>query len=276
MKVGSKITKASKKFASDERTTQRGTSTQAKVLIEEFTDACMCAVSSAFYDRPWFRKANLSGPLLAAALYTFSGAKVFTRTLAPMLELFVQEGLFKWAEEERIDQGIRTALELAGVQESFRKKAAKHLQTSFDEAHMKAPYGTTAAETTEMCMLQDFVKGWMKDFVGRAYDIMAHGIGNGKASRDEHVLFITVLFQHLTSPENACLPSDLTALIENPPPCPWPFIAECAEAIFTEKDVAQQEWKKMRFSAGCYMGKGAGLPPGAPPGGGFPPCMGGK
>jgi len=268
-KVGTKITKAAKRFSTDERTSQRGTSTFAKLLIEEFVEACMLSVHAAFYERPWFGKANLSGPLLAVALHTFSGAKVFTRTLAPMLELFVQEGLFKWAEEERISQGFWAALELAGVHENHRKKAKKHLEAAFDEAHMKAPYGSTAADTTEMCMLQDFVKGWMMDFVGRGYDVMQHGIGNGSSTRDEHILFLTVLFQYLTSPEHACLPSDLTALIETPPASPWSFIAECAEAIFRERDAAQKaerhqppgESKRRRVSTAGHAGKG-GAPAG--------------
>merc|ERR1719433_786842 len=85
-------------------------------------------------------------------------------------------------------------------------------------------------------MLHEFVKGWMTSFVRRAWDILQNGIVDGEASRDQMVLFTTVLFQHLTNAENAALPHDLTSIIEAPPPNPWPFIAEAAEAVYLELD----------------------------------------
>lgn len=255
-KLGQKIVKASKKFVGDERASQRGTASQARGLIEEFVEAAAGAVSAGFYDKPWFDKVNLSAPLLAAALHTFKDAKIFTRTLAPMLERYVEDGLFKYAEEERISKATWEAVEASGVKEAFQKKCNKHLQTAYDDAHIKAPYGTTTAETAELSMLQDFVKGWMSEFVGRSWDVLETGIGAGaRATRDEKVLFVTVLFQNLTISANAALPHELTSLIESPPPSPWAFVAEAAEVVFQELEQAQQA-KKM---AQQQWGKGWGM-----------------
>jgi len=262
VEVGMKIIRTAKKFNADERQNVRSSSTQAKVLIESFVEVCMQALALSFYTRPWFGKANMTGPLLASAMFTLANAKCFNRTLAPMLELFIQEGLFKWAEEERIDAGMDAAIVAAGVHHNFQKKAKRHLQTGFDDSHMMAPYGSTTAETTEMCMLQDFVKGWMADFISRAYDVMAHGVGQGDVgkptSREEQVAFVTILFHHLTCPDNACLPADLTALIAEPPPNPWPFIAATVEGLFVEHEVEQAALKKARLNAPA-SGKGGGI-----------------
>merc|ERR1712190_210327 len=106
-----------------------------------------------------------------------------------------------------------------------------------DEAHFRAPYGSHIAATQELGMLQDFVKGWITEFVERAWDVLFHGIGAGNASRDEQLLFLTIVFQSLASPERACLPHDLVSLIPNPPANPWPFVAEAAHAVLVENEV---------------------------------------
>merc|ERR1712039_78245 len=97
------------------------------------------------------------------------------RTLAPMIERYISEGLFKFAEEERVQKAIFAAVVSAGVKETHHKKACTHLQKAYDDAHIKAPYGTTAAETAELSMLQDFVKGWMAEFINRGWDILENG-----------------------------------------------------------------------------------------------------
>mmetsp|Transcript_43107 Transcript_43107/g.91874 ORF Transcript_43107/g.91874 Transcript_43107/m.91874 type:complete len:343 (-) Transcript_43107:107-1135(-) len=251
-RVGQKLIKAANKFAQDERASQRGTATQAKLLIEEFVDSCMDAVSASCYDKPWFNKVSYYGPLLVCVLNSFQGAKIFTRTLAPMLEKHVEEGLFKWMEEQRIQKAIWDAVESSEIQETFRKKASQHIQKSYDDAHIKAPFGSSEAETPELAMLQDFVKGWMYEFATRAHDVLNYGMGGAQASRDQQVLIMTVLFQNLTNADNACLPHELTSVIETPPPMPWPFIAECAEAIFAEAG-AGQAFKRRKGMGGKGM-----------------------
>lgn len=254
-RVGQKIFKAAKKYAADERATQRGTSTQAKALIEEFVDSAMGAVSAGCYDKPWFSKANFTAPLLAITLHTLQGAKIFARTLAPMVEKFVEEAVFKYFEEERIQKAMWDALELSGVKETHIKKASQHLQKAYDEAHFKAPYGTTQGETPAISLLQDFVKGWMSDFIGRSWDIIENGTNQGGAGKEGGVLFTTVLFQNLTDANMACLPNDITSLIESPPPSPWPYVAQCAEAVFNELEAAGESSAK-KFKGGKGKGKG--------------------
>jgi len=246
-KVAQKIVKAAQKMGADERLSARGSSTQAKALIEEFVESAMGAVSAGLYDRDWLFKANFAGPMLAATLYTFRSAKIFTRTLRPMIEQYVEAGLFLWNEEERIQKAMWDAIVATGVKESHRKKANSHLAKAYDEAHLRAPFGSSLADTPELGQLQDFVRGWMSEFVRRGWDILENGIGSGAVTRDEQVLFVTVLFQTLTDAGNACLPHDLTSQIVTPPPSPWPYIATCAEAVFAEVAVAEEQaWKRPR------------------------------
>jgi hypothetical protein len=253
-RVGTKIFKAAKKFASDERATNRGTATQAKALIEEFVDSAMGAVSAGCYDKPWFSKANFTAPLLAITLHTLQGAKIFSRTLAPMVEKFVEESVFKYFEEERIQKAMWDACELSGVKETHIKKASQHLQKAYDDAHFKAPYGTTQGETPAISLLQDFVKGWMSDFVGRAWDIIENGTNTGGPGKEAGVLFCTVLFQNLTDANMACLPNDITSLIETPPPSPWPFVAQCAETVFNELEATGPATKRFKGGKGGCKG----------------------
>lgn len=238
IKIAQKIVKAAKKYNNDERRSQVGTPAKAQALIEEFVDTAMGAIAASLYDKPWFPKVNFTAPLLAIALHTFDGAKVFSRTLGPMIEKYVEEGIFKYNEEERIAKCISDAVDAAEVRDAYKKKAINHLGKAFDEAHFKSPYGTTPATSPEMGMIKDFVRGWMADFVGRAWDVMDNGIGQGVmgTSRDEKVLFVTVLFQSLTDQSNPALPADLTAAVADMPPSPWPYVAECAEAVFGDLD----------------------------------------
>lgn len=261
--VAQKIAKTSKRYGEDERAKQRGTATYAKLLVEEFVDSAMNALSAAMSDKPWFHKVNFSGPLLCALLHSFQTAKCFTRTLTPMLEKYVEEGIFLWAEEARLLKAMSDAVEDSGVKETYAKKANTHLQKSYGEAFSKAPYGSTSAATPEFSMLQDFVKGWMFEFIGRAWDVLEHGLehggGTGTPSKDEQKLFVTVLFQKLTDAGNAALPHELTSMIQTPPPTPWPFVAEATEAIFDDMEKAETNAQEQAAKRRKGMGKGWGL-----------------
>jgi len=246
LKIGQKFVKAAKKFNNDERRDTHGTPCTAQALVEEFVDAAMNSVAGTMYDRAWWPEANFTGPLLALALFTFDGAKIFRRTVGPMIEKYVELGIFRYREEERVGRVMSDALDAAGVRDSHKKKALKHLSTAYDEQHAKAPYGTVAAETPEMGHLKAFLKGWMHDFIGRAWDVLEHGIGQGDgSSRDEKVLFVTVLFQALADGKDPGLPYDLTYAVGEVPASPWSYVAEAAETVFTEMDSPPMKKPKM-------------------------------
>merc|ERR1739848_310664 len=184
--IGGKMVKTAKKYNRDERR-------------EEFVEATMNALNGNISDKPWWGEVNFCGPLLALALFTFDGAKVFRRTVGPMMEKYIEAGIFLYREEERIQRVMGEALDASGLKENYKKKAMKHLGASFDEQHFKAPYKTVGGETEAIGYLKAFIKGWMDDFCQRAWDILENGIGkddNG-SSRDEKVLFATVVFQAL-------------------------------------------------------------------------------
>jgi len=240
-RVHSYFTKAAKKYEGDERATQRGTSVQAQALIEEFVSTALGAVGAACYEKPWFTEADFSGALMVTAMYTFRGGKLFCRTLGPVLKRYVDDGVFRFREEERIQKAMWDAVSISGLNESYQKKAAKHLQAAYDEAHMSAPYGSTQASSPEMGLVQDFVKCWMTEFISKSWDVLENGVVGGK---DEQFAFMTTLFQYLTDPDRSCLPHDLTAQLEAPPPESWGFIGELAMKIFTDMEEEARKPKK--------------------------------
>merc|ERR1712216_584555 len=240
-RVHSYFTKAAKKYETDERAAGRGTAVQAQALIEEFVSTALGAVGAACYEKVWFTEADFSGALMVTAMYTFRGGKLFCRTLGPVLKRYVDDGVFRYREEERIQKAMWDAVSISGLNESYQKKAAKHLQAAYDEAHMSAPYGSTSASTPEMGLVQDFVKCWMTEFVSRSWDVLENGVVGGK---DEQFAFMTTLFQYLTDPDRSCLPHDLTAQLEAPPPESWGFIGELAMKIFTDMEEAAANPRK--------------------------------
>eukprot|EP00747_Dinoflagellata_sp_TGD_P183077 gnl/TRDRNA2_/TRDRNA2_37745_c0_seq3.p1 gnl/TRDRNA2_/TRDRNA2_37745_c0~~gnl/TRDRNA2_/TRDRNA2_37745_c0_seq3.p1 ORF type:complete len:379 (-),score=77.95 gnl/TRDRNA2_/TRDRNA2_37745_c0_seq3:72-1208(-) len=240
-RVSKYITKGATKYAKDERASQRGTAIQAQALIDEFVDSLMGAISAACYDKAWFPEANFVGPLTVTAVSTFRGCKLFARTLAPMLEKWVEEGIFRFREEERIQKAMWEAISLTSLSESYHKKCSQHLQKSYDEAHIAAPYGSTEGDSAEMRMLQDFVKGWITEFMRRAWDVLENGVPGG--ADGEKILFVTTLFSQLCGPEILALPHDLVAPLGEGggPPADWPFIGESVVALFDEANAAQEE-----------------------------------
>jgi hypothetical protein len=253
-RVHSYFTKAAKKYESEERAVAKGSAVQAQALIEEFVSTALGAVGAACYEKPWFTEADFSGALMVTAMFTFRGGKLFCRTLGPVLKRYVDDGVFRYREEERIQKAMWDAVSISGLSESHQKKAAKHLQLAYDEAHMSAAYGSTSAATPEMGLVQDFVKGWMVEFINRSYDTLEYGVVGGK---DEQFAFLTTLFQYLTDPDRSCLPHDLTAQLEAPPPESWGFIGEMAMKIFSDME-AEAEAKRQKKAQWNKGGKGKG------------------
>lgn len=231
-KIAQKFTKAGSKFWKDERFTARGTASLAKVVVEDFVETVLSSISTSCYDKAWLGQVDFGPPLKIATMYVFATAKVVSRTLAPQMDALVEEAIFKWQEEQRIEQAIWDSVAAAGVHETHLKKARQHLSKAYDEAHFKAPYGTSDAASHEEQLLKDFTRGWIVEFLGKAWDVLESG--TTATSRDEQVLFLTVLFQSLTDPANCCIPQDIVnTLATGMPAHPWPFVAEAVEAAFT-------------------------------------------
>jgi len=242
-RVHNYFSKAAKKYEDNEAAAARGSSVQAQSLIEEFVSTALGGVGQACHEKAWFTEADFSGALMVTAMYTFRGGKLFSRTLGPVLKRYVDDGVFRYREEERIQKAMWDAISISGLNESYQKRAAKHIQVAYDEAHMAAPYGSTTASSPEMGLVQDFVKSWMTEFVNRSWDVLENGVVGGK---DEQFAFLTTLFQYLTDPDRSCLPHDLTAQLESPPPESWGFIGELAMKIFTDMESAAEGQGKKR------------------------------
>merc|ERR1712187_757736 len=111
-------------------------------------------------------------------------------------------------------------------------------------------------------MLQDFVKGWLAEFITIAkQDVLTYGIeaNAGRVQKSDQILFLTVLFQNLTDARNASLPHELTSLIDTPPASPWAFIAESADSVFAIVEQKEQEEAAKKAMGGMgAMGMGGG------------------
>merc|ERR1712232_369119 len=185
------------------------------------------------------------------------GTMFMCRTLKPVVQKTVDDAIARFREEERVQKGLWEAIIISGLPESFQKTAFKHLQNSFDRAHMNAPYGSCKAETPEIGLVQDFVKGWMEDFCGRAWHALHEGVGE---DQEEQYAFLTTLFQHLTDPEQCCLPFELVSQPGAMPPESWSFVADTAMAILKGEgeDGEGGPKKKKARSGGGGKGKDKG------------------
>merc|ERR1712187_35457 len=178
-----------------------------------------------------------------------------SRTLKPVVQKTVEDAVARFREEDRVQKGLWEAVVISGLPDAYQKNAFKHLQNSFDRAHMAAPYGSTTADTVELGLVQDFVKGWMEEFAGRAWTVLNEGVS---ADREEQYAFLTTLFQHLTDPEQCCLPFELVSQPGAMPPESWSFVADTAMAILKgdEGESKPKKPKKARTGAGEGKGKG--------------------
>lgn len=228
--------KATGKYMKDERVSNRGSPLQAQAIVEEFVDCVMGAVSAGCYDKEWFLAADFSVPLYQAAKGTFCGGMLFRRTLAPTMKRYVDEALFRFREEERFSRCMYEVLGAAGLtDETYKKKASKHMATAFEEAHTNSPYGTMVAASPEVAMLQEFIRGWMTDFVSRSWDVLENGVSSDPKAQ---ILFVATIFQHLVGPDMRCLPQEFAHILSEDmlPPVGWPVIVQLTEAIFKELD----------------------------------------
>jgi len=224
---------ASKWYKEDTRHKEAGTAIQAQALLEEFTEKIMTALSSACYEKPWFLEIYLSESIALAAINTFKGGALFKRTVAPIIVTHVDEAIFRYREEERHQRVMWDAISSVGIKADFLKKANKHLQTSFEAAHISAKYGTSPSISPELGMVQDFVIAWLSEFTKRAWDVLHNGIAN--ATQPQQIAVVTMLFQYLCDPGHTCLPHDLTQQLDTPPPANWDFVAQTVAGIFAQQ-----------------------------------------
>jgi len=220
-------------YKEDARHKESGTAIQAQALLEEFTEKIMSALASTCHDKPWFLEIYLSEAVALAAINTFKGGPMFKRTVAPIIVTHVDEAIFRYREEERHTRVIWDAVSSVGIKGDYLKKANKHLTTSFEAAHISAKYGTCQAATPELGMVMDFVQAWMSEFGKRAWDVLNNGISN--PVQEQQMQVFTNLFQYLCDPMHSCLPHDLTAQLDSPPPAGWDFVAASSLALFSSQ-----------------------------------------
>lgn len=229
-KIYTVMRRNSAKFFGDERTSTKMTSAQARAYVEEYVEAVMSALSNFLGDKSWFSKVGWHGVLLMATFHAFGSGKVFTRTLKTEIVQFIESGLIAWSEEDRIIKAIWEAIDAAGIQEgNHQKKAYTHLTKAYDEAHFNAPFGESASESQELGTLQDFVKGWMSIFVGKAHHVFENGLKDSSPSGQ--VAALTGLFSHMLDPNVAAVPLPLQNSL---PEAPWSYIEQCANEVMAE------------------------------------------
>merc|ERR1719199_792339 len=222
-KAESSAQKQAKVFFNDERSTSKMNAAQCKAFLEEVISAVMGAISNSLYDKPWFEKVSWNGAILMLTINTFSTGKIFTRVMKTEIMPFIDEGILAWSEEERITRQFWKALEGHVKEGKPTKTANGHLMKAYDEAHFDSPFGCTeqsAGLTPEVITLQEFVKGWMKLFANKAYNVL-EAAGSGP----EQVAALTGIFTILLEPDSPCLPLSLQPSL---PAAPWAYIEQCA------------------------------------------------
>jgi len=224
---------SSKWYKEDARHKESGTAIQAQALLEEFTEKIMAGLASTCHDKPWFLEIYLSESLALAAINTFKGGALFKRTVAPIIVTHVDESIFRYREEERHERVMWESVSSVGIKADYLKKANKHLNSSFEAAHISAKYGTSPAETPELGMVCDFVQAWLSGFVQRAWDVLNNGLS--AATQDQQIGVVTALFQYLCDPSHSCLPHDLTQQLNSPPPAGWDFVAQATIVLFAQQ-----------------------------------------
>lgn len=252
-KISKKVEKPCDRFSKDDRAAAKLSSTAAKALVEELVEQLMGCISGVCYERTWFSKVTWTQPLLTMVLHTFQTAKIFTRTLKPQIVKHIQDGVFKWTEDERCTKVMAGAMVLSGVKDEYMKKAIQHLTKAYDDAHFRAPYGSSQNGTPQVAQLEDFVKGWMTEFhIRAAWDVFTDGLPDN--SQEKQIVYLSVLFQNLLDPGVACMPADIATDVANAlgglPSSPWAYINECAAAVIFEQENAAapgQSAKRRKF-----------------------------
>jgi hypothetical protein len=236
----------------DERFANKTSTVKAQALIGEFVNECMCSLTKCCEERPWFNEADFTNPLLHAINGTFQGPakrRFMCRLMSPVLRQTVDDALARFRAEARFQKTLWDAVVVSDLPSSCRKTIYKHLQNSFDRAHMNAPYGSMKATHTWHAWLQDFVKGWMHEFAVHALSIL---YTNANQDTEEQYAFLTTLFQYLIHPEQSCLPYEFikSGIV---PPENWGFVEDAALAIVGcargRGNVAESPPKKLRLAS---------------------------
>jgi hypothetical protein len=149
-----------------------------------------------------------------------------------MLRVYVQQSLWRFREEDRVQRNMWEAVEVCGLPEEYHKKANGQLQRAYDEAHLNNLSELSSVEAVDATFcLRTFVRHWMHEWTRRAWETLKLALGNN--NYDQRVLFLTAFFQYMTHPDRSCLPITLLARIPPPdlPTVDWPFIAEVATMV---------------------------------------------
>lgn len=241
-KVNAKFVKSSKQFRKEAKTKETTKHLwTAKGRIADFVGDVLGSLESIFHDRTWFGKVDWCEALICGVLHTFNDAVFMFRVLRPNVLQYVHDAVHLHSAERRFTDSLWNVLTLQiGLSQDKSKKLNRVLNYTFDDAFMKAPFGTSTLDTPAMNMLTDFVHGWMLGFVKRADDFLKSEYGG---QMDQKVLFVAALFQHLTSPTYACLPEELLVEFGGAnflPAYPWAFIAQTAEIVFIQAEDEKQ------------------------------------
>lgn len=262
------ITKAAAKFHKDERRNQPASSLQAQALCGEFARETMKSLAEVCIGKAWLTSANFAEPLGIAARNIFRSGKLFARTAATSIRGFVDEALFRLKEDDRVGQLMRKAVGAVSnlVPTPFDQLALGHLEGAYDEVHLNAPWGSHGAPSAEglpsleLGLVQDFVKGWMVEFIKRAQLDVLPCVGQ---TQDEQVTFVTLLFEFLTNSQTCAIPYDLVSCLTIALPEKWPFIHKSAMKVIMGIEPGSQSPQASSLQTSSAQQSSQGQAPGA-------------
>eukprot|EP00929_Paragymnodinium_shiwhaense_P021109 TRINITY_DN13854_c0_g1_i1.p1 TRINITY_DN13854_c0_g1~~TRINITY_DN13854_c0_g1_i1.p1 ORF type:complete len:406 (-),score=128.66 TRINITY_DN13854_c0_g1_i1:186-1403(-) len=236
-----KVEKAAEQLEKDERLTSRGSQMLAVAVLEDLVEGCMQSLAQKDSTKAWYNELDIAPPLKAAAMGLFQNSKLFSRMLAPMMDKYVEEAIFRFKEEERFQHVIWDTVAECQVADKYQKKTNQFLLKAYDDAHTQAEFGSSEADEPALGVVQDFVKCWMTLFISRAWDILESGVGNNTT---EQAAFVTKLFQTILHPEKCCLPHDLVSSLSNPLPAEWDYVNEVACLTIAEANAGGEKKTK--------------------------------
>lgn len=241
--VQNHVMTAATKYENDSRCVlKRGWSVDAEAMMEEFVSAILSSLAITCSNKPWFSTTDFTPAFLVAAIHTFKDTMLFVRTLGPSLKRYIDNGVFRYREEARMQKVMMEAVVASGLGGAHHRAACENLRSSYNEAFMAAQYGSSRAWSPEEGVLLDFVKCWMMGFVLKSHGFLTGGVAGGSA---QAIFLLVRIFHYLTDPSRTILPQELSRKLANPPAANWNRVEELAEAVM--KEIEQSPNKKQRL-----------------------------
>lgn len=199
--------------------------------VQQFAEKSTQAYAGVCSDKPWFHELDIAPALVSASFClacACEGGSI--RPQIQQVEAVVTEWHHMWLSKARVDKFLwETIQSVFPVEEKSQTKIQNALSKSYGPAYVAARLKGRPAK--DFRHAERFVKGWVHDAIGRAW--------NGVADNEQVLNESTVVefFQTLVAPydsSDSCVPSPLVAGLERSPEEWGAFLQETVRAWYDE------------------------------------------